>query len=42
MDYRERGSHARGVYHKEDTSGMRTSRVKQEEEADERVIAREL
>ena len=34
MDYRERGSHARGMYPTQDTSRMRTARVKQEEEAD--------
>ena len=41
MDYKERGSHARGVYLKKDTTRMRTARVKQEEEADKRIIARE-
>ena len=30
----ERGSHARGVYPTQDTSRMRTVRVKQEEEID--------
>ena len=34
MDYKERGSHARGVYLTQDTSRMGTARVKQEEEAD--------
>ena len=37
MDYRERGSHARGVYPAQDTSRMGTARVKQEEEKDTRV-----
>ena len=40
MDYREQGSHARGVYLTQDTSRMGTARVKQEEEADIRIIAR--
>ena len=34
MEYRERGSHARGVYLTQDTSRMGILRVKQEEEAD--------
>ena len=34
IDYRERGSHARGVYFTQDTSRMGTTRVKQKEEAD--------
>ena len=34
MDYRERGSHARGVYPTQDTSSMGTVRTKQEEEAE--------
>ena len=34
MDYRERGSRARGVYPTQYTSRMRTVRVKQEKEAD--------
>ena len=34
MDYRERGSHARGVYHTQDTPRMGTARVKQEEKKD--------
>ena len=38
MDYRERGSHARGVYLTQDTSRMGTARVKQEQEADTRII----
>ena len=41
MDCTERGSHARGVYSTQDTSRMATARVKQEEEADTRKIARE-
>ena len=40
MDYRERGSHARGVYPTQDTSRMGTARVKEEEGADTRVIVR--
>ena len=38
MDYRERGSHARGVYPTQYTSRMETVRVKQEEEADTRIM----
>ena len=34
IDYRERQSHARGVYPTHDTSHMRAARVKQEEETD--------
>ena len=41
MDYRERGSQARGVYLTQDTSRIETARVKEEEEADTRMIARE-
>ena len=43
MDYREQGwgYHARGMYPKQDTSHMKTARVKQEEKADTRIIARE-
>ena len=41
MDYRERGSNAEGVYPTQDTLRMRTVRVKQEKEADTRLIARE-
>ena len=33
MDYRERGSHARGVYHTQDTSLMTTARVKEDSTA---------
>ena len=42
MDCRERGSHARGVYLTQDTSLMGTARVKQEEEADTRIIVRDM
>ena len=38
MDYRERGSHARGVYPTQYTSRMEIARVKQEEEAVTKVI----
>ena len=41
MDYRERGSHARGVYPTQYTSRMGTARTKQEEEADTRIIVKE-
>ena len=41
MDCRERGSHARGVYPTQYTSRMGTARVKQEEEADTRIIVKE-
>ena len=41
MDYREQRSHAGGVYPIQDTSPMGTARVKQEEEADTRIKARE-
>ena len=34
MDYKKRGSHARGVYPIQYTSRMETASVKQEEEAD--------
>ena len=34
MDYRERGSHIRGVYPTQYTSRIETARMKQEEEAD--------
>ena len=37
MDFRERGSHARGVYN----SRMGTARMKQEEGADARIIVEE-
>ena len=38
MDCRERGSYARGVYPTQYTSRMRTARVKEEVEADTRVV----
>ena len=41
MEHRERGSHARGMYPRQDTSHMGTSSVKQEEEADTRIIVEE-
>ena len=41
MVCRERGSHARGVYPKQDTSRLGTARVKQEEEENKRIIVRE-
>ena len=41
MAYRERESHARGVYPTQDTSSKGTTRVKQEEEADTRIIVKE-
>ena len=41
MDYRERGSHARGVYHTQYTSRMGRERMKKEEEADTRIIVKE-
>ena len=36
----QRGSHGQSVYPTQDTSHMGTARVKQEEEADTRIIAR--
>ena len=42
MDCREQGSYARGVYPTQDTSRMGTSRVKQEVEADTRIIVEKL
>ena len=42
MDFRERGSHARGIYPTQDTSRMASTKVKQEEEADTRVIVRNI
>ena len=42
MDYRDRGSHARGVYPTQDTSCMGTARVKHEEETDTRIIVRNM
>ena len=41
MDYGERGSHARGRPHTQDTSRMGTARVKQEEVVDTRIIVKE-
>ena len=41
MDCRKRGSHARGVYPTKDTSRMGTASVKEEEEADTRIIVKE-
>ena len=41
MDYRERRSHARFVYLTQDTSRMGIARVKQEKEADTRIIVKE-
>ena len=38
MYSRKQGSHARGVYLTQDTSHMETVRVKQEEEADTRIV----
>ena len=38
MDYRERGSHPRGLYPTQNTSRMGTARVKQEKEADTRIV----
>ena len=38
MDYRERGFHARNVYPTQYISRIETSRVKQEEEVDARII----
>ena len=40
MDYMERGSHAQGVYPTQDTSRIGTARVKQEEEANTRIIVK--
>ena len=41
MDCRERGSNARGLYPTQYTSRMGTARMKQEEEADKRMIVKE-
>ena len=41
IDCRERGSHARSAFLAQDTSRMRTARVKEEEEADTRIIVKE-
>ena len=40
MHYRERRSHARSVHPTEDTSSLGLVRVKQDEEADTRIIAK--
>ena len=40
MDYREPRFHARGVYPTRDTSRMGTARVKEDEEADTRIIVK--
>ena len=40
MNYRKRGSHARGVYPTQDFSRMETARVKQDEEADTRIMVK--
>ena len=40
MNCRDRGSHARGVYPTQDTSRIEKARVKQEEEADTRIIVK--
>ena len=40
-DCRDRGSHARGVYPTQYASRMGAARVKREEEADTRIIAKE-
>ena len=42
MGYRERGSHARGVYPTQNTLRMETARVKEEEDADKRIIVKEF
>ena len=41
MDYRKQESHARGVYPTQYITRMGTARVKQEEEADPRIIVKE-
>ena len=41
MDCRDRVSYARGVHPTQDTSRMRTARVKQEEEPDTRMTVKE-
>ena len=41
MDYRERGSHARGVYPTQYTSRMETAKEKAEVGADTRIIVKE-
>ena len=41
MDYRDRESHARGVYPTQDTSRMETASVNQGEAADTRIIVKD-
>ena len=41
MNCREQGSHARGVHPTQDTSRTGTARVKQEEESDTRLRAKQ-
>ena len=41
MDCRGHESHARGVHSTQDTSRVGTAKVKQEEEADTRIIVKE-
>ena len=41
IDYRERRSHARGVYPTQNTSRIGTTRVKLEKEADSSIIVKE-
>ena len=41
MNCRERGSYARGAYPTRNTSRMGTARVKEEIEADTRIIVKE-
>ena len=41
MDCTEWGSHARGVHHTQYTSRMETAKVKEEEEADTKIIVKE-
>ena len=41
MNFRERRSHARGVYLKQDASRMEPVGMKREEEADTRIIKEE-
>ena len=40
MDYRDLGSHTRGVYPTQDTLRMGTARGKEEEGADTRIIVK--
>ena len=41
MDCREQGSHVRGVLPTQDTSRMGTAMMREEEDADTRIMARE-